>query len=468
MKILVVSHHLPPKYRAGAELYAFRQALWLQHQGHIVQAIAAEDIEAAVPRLEVRPETFSGIEIDRIYFNRLSYPNPLRASHNNPEVLAYMEQKLKDFQPDVMLVNACYLLGVGVLEAAKKQGVPVVLTLHDFWFLCQRITLMKPDGTLCDGKVTAADCALCISKDQRRYLLMDKFSGGLAGKALTAGAEAGWEPFKWLLGGSEKIQTLTDRRQLLLERLAGVEQVIAPSQYLKKVFVENGFPADKIHYCRYGLDTTQLEKLKPSGGQGKGAGGLGFPTTDNRQLTTPLRIGYMGQILPHKGVDVLVKAFRKLDAPTAHLSIYGVMGRDPDYDALLRKLAEGNARIKFAGAYQPDELPGILANLDTVVVPSIWLENSPIVIMEAQAAGLPVITTNLGGMAEMVQHDHSGLLFERKDVAGLAQQLRRLVEEPGLLQKLRAGVAPVKSLAQEFAELLPIYEQVVGAKKTSV
>ncbi len=464
MKILVVSHQLPPKYRAGAELYAFRQALWLQNQGHLVQAVAAEDIEANVPHLEVRPEIFSGIEIDRIYFNRLSYPNPLRASHNNPEVLAYMEQKLRDFQPDIMLVNACFLLGVGVLEAAKKLGVPVVLTLHDFWFLCQRVTLMRPDGTLCDGKVTPADCALCISKDQRRFLLMDKYTGGLAGKALTTGAEAGWEPFKWLLGGSEKIQTLADRRHLLLERLAGVEQVIAPSQYLKKVFVDNGFPAEKILYLRYGLDTTQLEKIK--GGERSQESEVRSQNweTNIRQPTTPLRVGYMGQILPHKGVDVLVKAFRKLDAPTASLSIYGVMGRDPGYDALLYKLAEGDSRIKFAGAYQPDELPGILSNLDTVVVPSIWLENAPLVITEAQAAGLPVITTNLGGMAEMVQHDQSGLLFERKDVDGLAQQLRRLVEEPGLLQKLREGVAPVKSLDQEFSELLPIYERVVGNK----
>jgi glycosyltransferase involved in cell wall biosynthesis len=452
MKILVVSHQLPPKYRAGAELYALRQAMWLQAKGHTVRAVAVEDIEASVPQLEVRHEEYLGLEVERLHFNRLAYPNVLEASHLNPEITAWMEQFLREYQPDLMLVNACYLLGVGVLHAARQLNIPVVLTLHDFWFLCQRITLMRPDGTLCDGKVSPADCALCISKDKRRYLLADKFTGGLFGRGLVAGAEAGLEPFMALLGGKQKIQTLALRRERLLEALKGVECVIAPSRYLRQLFIENGFPAEKIRYCRYGLDTGRLAGIE----QQKLA-----PETKAQPAETAsrgLRVGYMGQVLPHKGVDVLVEAFRQLDNPEARLSIHGVMGRDPAYDLRLQQLATGDSRIRFAGPYMPEELPAILLGLDVVVVPSIWLENSPLIIMEAQAAGLPVITTNLGGMAEMVRHDQDGLLFERKNVSDLAAQLRRLQNEPGLLAHLKAGVAPVKSLDEEFSELLPLYE----------
>jgi glycosyltransferase involved in cell wall biosynthesis len=461
MKILVMSHHLPPNYRSGAELYAWRQSGWLQNQGHNVRVVTVEDIEAAVPRLESRAEEYQGVRVDRLYFNRLNYPNPLEASYNNPEVAAWLKAYLADFEPDLLLVNACYLLGMGILEAARQAGIPVVLTLHDFWFLCQRLILMQPDGTICDGRVTPSDCALCLAKDQRRYRWADKLTGGLAGQALVAGSNKGWQPFQWLLGGSAKIETLEGRRRILMEALLQVERIIAPSRFLKQVFVQNGFPAEKIDYYRYGLDTERLTRL----GQARAA----LAAQDSRRPAAgrSLRIGYLGQILPHKGVDVLVEAFRRVDqkvsgAAEASLVIYGALGRDPTYDARLKRLAGTDPRITFAGGYAADQLLAILLGLDVVVVPSIWLENSPLVIMEAQAAGLPVIATNLGGMAEMVRHEQNGLLFKRKDAPDLAQQLERLLTEPGLLAKLSAGVDPVKSLDQEFADLEPIYRQVVA------
>ncbi len=452
MKILVLSHHLPPRYKSGAELYALRQCLWLREQGHSVRAVAVEDIEARVSRLEVTTEASLGIPVDRLHFNRNSYPNPLAASYNNPEVADWLADTLREFQPDLMLVHACYLLGVGILEAARAQAVPVVLTLHDYWFLCQRITLMRPGGVLCDGKVSAADCALCLAKDSRRYLWADKLSGGLVGQALVAGGRAGKEPFVTLLGGRQKLETLAARRRDLLAALEGVQQIIAPSRFLKNVFVENGFPAHKIHYCGYGLDTEQLVAIKE-------ASRLGQPIQSDR----PLQVGYLGQILPHKGLDVLIKAFGYLasDAPL-RLTLHGAAGRDPAYDRRLSHLAGSDSRISFAGAYKAADLSGILSGLDVVVVPSIWLENSPLVIMEAQAAGVPVITTNLGGMAELVQHEVNGLLFARKDSRDLAAQLQRLLDEPDLLSRLRTGIAPIKSLDAEFNELWPIYERVIA------
>ncbi len=465
MKILVMSHHLPPDYRSGAELYAWRQCGWLQDQGYQVRAVTVEDIEAALPRLESRSEDYQGIRVDRLYFNRLNYPNPLEASYNNPEIAAWLKVCLADFEPDLLLVNACYLLGIGILEVARQAGIPVVLTLHDFWFLCQRLILMQPDGTICDGRVTPSDCALCLAKDQRRYRWADKLTGGLAGQALVAGSNRGWQPFQGLLGGPGKIATLGDRRRNLMEALLGVERVIAPSRFLEQVFVQNGFPAEKIYYCRYGLDTERLTRLGQA--RQKLTDRVGQAPDSGR----PLRVGYLGQILPHKGVAVLVEAFRRMGqqgsgsgsgAAEASLVIYGASGRDLAYDARLKRLAGADPRIKFAGAYAADQLAGILLGLDVVVVPSIWLENSPLVIMEAQAAGLPVVATNLGGMAEMIRHEQNGLLFKRKDAQDLARQLERLLIEPGLLAQLSAGVAPVKSLDQEFAELEPIYQQVVS------
>jgi glycosyltransferase involved in cell wall biosynthesis len=429
-----------------------RQALWLLNNGHEVSAVSVEDIEAQVPSLEAKHDTFMGLEIERLYFNRLNYPNVLEASHYNPEIRDWLRNHLKETRPDIMLVNACYLLGVGILEAARELGIPVVVTLHDFWFLCQRLTLMRPDGSLCNGKVSAEDCALCISKDLRRNRLLDKYTAGLVGKALVAGAKSGNESFAKLLGGRQKIETLALRRNRLIEALKNVEVIISPSQYLKRVYVENGVPEDKITYIRYGLDSERMRDLTDRG-------------FDKPATPGGLRVGYLGQVLPHKGVHVLVKAFRLLKNERATLRIYGQMGRDKAYDTRLRKLAEGDARITFEGAYNANELPGILNRLDTIVVPSVWHENSPLVIMEAKAAGLPVITSNFGGMAEMVAHNNDGLLFRLGDYQELARQLQRLSDEPGLLKKLGEGIAPIKTLDQEFEELLPIYNRLMVARR---
>ena len=103
-----------------------------------------------------------------------------------------------------------------------------------------------------------------------------------------------------------------------------------------------------------------------------------------------------------------------------------------------------NPSILFRGGYNRQQLPDILADIDVVVVPSIWYENAPLVIQEAFAADIPVITTNLGGMSETVTHDVNGLLFERNDSDDLARQLRRVIDEVDLLEKLTGGIPPVR------------------------
>ncbi|MEI7554274.1 glycosyltransferase family 4 protein [Candidatus Chlorohelix sp.] len=450
MKFLVVSHHLPPNYKSGAELYAFRQALWLQNKGNIVRAVCVEDIEAPVSALEVKQDNYMGLDIERLYFNRLSYPNPLEASHYNPEIRDWMENFLREYKPDLMLVNACYLLGVGILEAAKKCGVPVVLTLHDFWFLCQRINLMKPDGSLCDGNVTGEDCALCLANDKRRYLVADQYSGNRVGKIMVQGARSGFTPLSWLLGGTEKIETLTQRRIRLKKAFDSVQAIIAPSSQLKQMFIKNGFTSEKIQHCRIGLDQEKIKALE-----------VAKQTKNSKRIKPGLHIGFLGQVLPHKGLDVLLEAFRHLSQPDIILTIYGPMGRDKSYEKKIKELVSKDTRIKFAGTYLPEELTKIMSELDTVIVPSVCYENSPLVILEAQAAGVPVIASNLGGMAELVKHEKNGLLFERGNPRDLAAQITKLLEQDSLLEQLRTGAIQVKTLDEEFSELTKIYQDVL-------
>jgi glycosyltransferase involved in cell wall biosynthesis len=148
----------------------------------------------------------------------------------------------------------------------------------------------------------------------------------------------------------------------------------------------------------------------------------------------------------------------------ATLTIHGNLQRFKPIVKQLRRLAKGDERITFAGPFKREEVGQVLSQMDVLVVPSRWYENAPLVICEAFASGMPVVATNLGTMPELVKHEENGLLFDLDDVEGLARQLRRLGEEPGLLERLRAGIGPVKTVEENVDELEALYGELLDKK----
>jgi glycosyltransferase involved in cell wall biosynthesis len=179
-----------------------------------------------------------------------------------------------------------------------------------------------------------------------------------------------------------------------------------------------------------------------------------------------LRIGYIGQIAPHKGVHVLLMAVRQLENADGRweLRIYGDTTRFPRYAEHLRRIAGEHPRIRFEGQVENRHIPAILANLDVLVVPSLWYENAPLTILEAHAAGVPVVASDLGGMAELVRHEEDGLRFRPGDDRDLARQIRRLLDEPDLVARLRQGIGRARLVSDEVAELLTVYQQILGGR----
>jgi glycosyltransferase involved in cell wall biosynthesis len=128
----------------------------------------------------------------------------------------------------------------------------------------------------------------------------------------------------------------------------------------------------------------------------------------------------------------------------------------------LKRRVRGADWIEWRRVYAAKRVWEVLAGLDAVVVPSRWYENSPNVILEAQAAHVPVVASDLGGMAELIQHGVNGLLFKVNDAPDLERQLARLMEEPGLIERLRANAPAVKTLDQDMTELLDVYHQILA------
>jgi glycosyltransferase involved in cell wall biosynthesis len=177
-------------------------------------------------------------------------------------------------------------------------------------------------------------------------------------------------------------------------------------------------------------------------------------------------VGFIGTIAPHKGCDLLIRAFKKLPpSMDASLTIHGNLQRFKPIVKRLRRLAGDDERIIFAGPFRREEVGRVLSEMDVLVVPSRWYENAPLVICEAFAAGVPVVATNLGTMPELVKHGENGLLFELDNAENLARQLRRLGEEPHLLEKLRSGIGPVKTVEENVDELEVLYGELLGEKR---
>ena len=168
----------------------------------------------------------------------------------------------------------------------------------------------------------------------------------------------------------------------------------------------------------------------------------------------PIKVGFIGTLAPHKGCHLLLRAFNRLIHGQAVLKVYGDMENLPNYAQDLIHLADNNVAIEFCGTFHNSKISEILAELDVLVVPSVWYENTPLVVYSAQASGCPVIASNYPGISEVIKDQINGLLFEAGNVEALLRQLNRVIDEPNLLSQLSVSAIYPKSTAMYVDELL--------------
>ena len=144
--------------------------------------------------------------------------------------------------------------------------------------------------------------------------------------------------------------------------------------------------------------------------------------------------------------------------------MYGDTGQFPAYVQELKQVAGSDSRLEFCGTFPNSQIGAILASLDVLVVPSIWYENTPLVIYSAQAAGCPVIASNLGGMSEVVRHNDNGLLFAPGDASELASMIAQLARNRERVRQLSKTNKP-KSISDYAKELTQVYADIVRQKR---
>ena len=229
------------------------------------------------------------------------------------------------------------------------------------------------------------------------------------------------------------------------QMLNSASRLLVPSDFCRQVYLDFGARADAIQVLPEGLELDHWRHLPP------------------RKPSPNLCFGYIGAQSAHKGVDVLVRAFRQLANPHAELYLFGAGVPNDPFASRLKKAAAGDPRIHFRGRYENRRLPELLVGIDVIVIPSRWHETFSIVTHEALLAGLPVVASRLGGIPEVITDGVNGLLVPPSDEAALAEALARLASGRALVARLAQAAAstPVTSIRAHTLKVETIYQEVL-------
>lgn len=437
MKIVFASPHFPPRYIGGVEVYVKRLADGFLRLGDAPAVIAVEEIDGRAGEPQIEVDSSGGYPVYRLKIDLAHQPRSLGFHHGDAAVDRTIGGILSSIAPDIVHLHSGYLLGMHWLGDARRLGAATLLTLHDYWPMCPRITMTHPDGRVCTGADSALKCAWCLATERRRYRLLDTMSAGLAGKAVASVEHV--SVVARLLERRPAVAALAERRRTHAECMAAIDAVVAPSNFMREQAIAAGLPSERISV----IGNSVLSNIE---------------RRSRAQVGPVRRFGFLGQVAPHKGVHVAIDAVRRLPSAPLTLTIHGDLTRSPEYVADLRARAGHDERIVFAGPYRSAEINDVCSELDVVVVPSVWYENAPFVILEAQRAGLPVVASRLGGMRELVADERDGLLANAGDAADFARQLERLLD-PALVCTLAAAAPTVRTFDEELHALRTWYTE---------
>lgn len=445
LRILYVVHGFPPDTWAGTEIYTYNLAQEMQRRGHRVEILARGPARGDEPEFTCVREEFQGLVVHRMT-HRLAHAD-LEESYLKRGPEAVFRQVLDGFEPQVVHFQHLIHLSAGLVDIAARRGLATVVTCHDYWGLCPRVQMIRPDGALCPSNM-GSGCYLCVKErglgQVERAKKLDRAGGVVFEKVAGLLAESGVAP-RGAAHRAEEYAALRARERVVPEAYARADLRISPSRFLRDMYlahshlVEGGFDPHTFLFSDNGMRTDHVEALEKR------------PDPGGR-----VRFGFVGSLVWYKGGETLVRAMALLAraglGDRAHLNVYGSFDPAADpHHAELAALAEG-APVTFHGRFDNARLSEVYAEIDVLVVPSVWYENSPITIHEAFLTETPVLASDLGGMAEFVRDGVDGLRFRAGDAEDLARCMGRLVTEGGLLARLAsADWMPIKTIEQDGA-----------------
>jgi glycosyltransferase involved in cell wall biosynthesis len=443
MRIACLAHFYPPAPCGGAGYWTAMLAEGFRAHGHEVGVLCVDKWGEGRKYLNGQEEDCqNGVPVRRLLVNWRKAPRPFDWLFDSPVLGLQTAVWLQQFKPDILHVSSAYTLSARPVIVAKEMGLPVVLHQHDYWFICARAFLQHKDGRICSGPESPWKCQQCLLQGTQLWRL----TSGVVPRPVRQRffrllARSSWATRQRSARGM--LGDLQARRQTTMAALEAADALVTPTTYARRILEAGGAPPGRILVMPYGSTWAWTKDLR-------------------RTEASHLRVGFLGNLFPFKGAHLLVAAYKSLRAAgfPLELQIWGDGSVAPDYYETLRRGAPDE--IVWGGLYSRADLARILGGLDVIVVPALLHETQGIVIQEAFAARLPVIVSAGTSLTESITPEVNGLLFQQGSSQDLARQLRRLLDEPALLERLRAAVPPVRSIEEDVRELGGIYCRLAG------
>lgn len=504
MRVLLGVHALTPTSLGGTEQAVWSLARGLAQHHHVLLFYPLPLGLFPVGTEERRVQGGSAGGQLEIRGRTLARTAAFRESFASPAAEQWFASLLEQFKPDVVHLHHLSGLSFRLPQLAQAAGVPVIWTAHDYFWSCARGQRLELNLERCPGPAPER-CAHCMS-DQLRHdpLAHDGWKRRLIQLARRVLEQpslvpiARRLPLKSIQEGLHRMAALVPRPtvsrsapassspspaalrvlemrlELSRQALEACDLLVAPSQHMLAQLRAEGIPAER---CRW-MDNVRWDgpptELQPPRARQAG----------------PLRIGFVGALIPSKGPQVLLQALTEQTPPRKAASagprqqarrprwqrcvLVGpqvAYHRCPNFRLeLLEQAVQAGAEV--LPAVPPHDIQGLLRTLDVLVVPSIWEENAPTIIIEAQEQGLPVVASDLGGIPELVEAGVSGLLVPPGDALQLREALLHLAETPALWSSLSRGAwlrgqarqARSQTLQQAVAPHLALYQSLLAGR----
>ena len=435
LRVLHAIHDFLPRHRAGSEIYACDLARELSKRHDVF--IASAEYDPSAPHGTIRWRAYEGLPVIEIV-NNWEFED-FDHSYSSPRMNRQLEHVLDATRPDVLHIHNLLNLSFDLPRLARERGTVTVATLHDYTLVCvsggQRVH--AAEAHICDT-IDVDRCSRCFeSSPFRAQLAIGRFARRPFARQATRLASTLRRQFPLFVhaaagrvpAGSASAADLRRRLAFARHVFEQVDRFVAPSANLADEYVRLGLDPRRIEVSDYGF--VRVPRAPRTGG-------------------TATRFAFVGTLGWHKGAHVLVEAAEGLHGQFT-VDIHGDPAVSPDYARDLRRRAR-RLPVSFRGPFDRDRLADIYASIDVLVVPSLWSENSPLVIHEAFMHGAAVIAARMGGIPELIDDGVNGLLYEPFRPDELRALMQRCIDDPMLSTRLAAAAPAVKAIDEDARE----------------
>jgi len=404
-----VVHQFFPLWYTGTERFVLNLAKQLQRMGHSVEVLTygVNDESNFIPYegILVKHYLFEGIPVIAI-----KHQEPQSGESDTFGVFKdNLEPALKSIivkgEYDLIHVAHPFRCGSSCIHVASDMRIPVLLTLTDFWTICPNIFAVTKNGQLCQSSEGGTKCITeCIQNTDKEMIL---------------------------------------KRVEEINQMIGMADLCTTSTHFLKRVIHLNYPSCKIEVIRFGKDYSNIRENSRV-------------YSKDSQIT----IGFLSTLQPHKGAHILIEAFNKIQQDNISLKIYGHYFDHADYYKKLIDLSDGK-QIEFCNAYKYEDFQKILDGLDIIVMPSIWSENSPLVLLRSLAHKVPVIVSNLEGMTEIIKDGENGFVFEVGNPDSLVNVLKKIAQDPSILNTIKNNIISPQRIEEEAFEYESVYNKLL-------